>query len=233
MRLAKPPPTLPPAVAALLSQAVVFREAAALELPEARQSVVLGVQDLDGDGRADSVAGDRRVQVSRSDGQGGFLPGPWVYFEVEEHQEGQWIPGRTVTEAWGKGSGGPDQLEEREGRRYVPLPVWVISLVGGTLVDLDCDGILDLVAVEQAWAGGGGSTFCAGWVEGCLCGRPSFPIPRGGTSPRLFRAGHAVLFTVAFEGGPTRVYQLSAEEGFANPRLEKLLEGPWLFHGVG
>ncbi|MEN3009600.1 MAG: VCBS repeat-containing protein [Candidatus Bipolaricaulaceae bacterium] len=233
MRLAKPPPTLPPAVAALLSQAVVFREVAALELPEARESVVLGVQDLDGDGRADLVvAGDRRVQVLWSDGQGGFLPGPWVYFEVEEHQEGQRIPGRTVTEA-GQRIWRPYELEEREGRRYVPLPVWVISLVGGTLVDLDCDGILDLVAVGERPGPGRWIYLLRGLGGGVFARAAILPHPEGRYVSRLFRAGHAVLFTVAFEGGPTRVYQLSAEEGFANPRLEKLLEGPWLFHGVG
>ncbi|MCS7217241.1 MAG: VCBS repeat-containing protein [Candidatus Bipolaricaulota bacterium] len=229
----KSPPTAPPGVAGLLPDAVVLREVTALALPAARESELLGVHDLDGDGWTDLVvATDRRVQVLLGDGRGGFRTGPWVYLEVEEYKEGQPIPGRTVREAeqriWK-----PYELEEREGRRYVPHPVGVNLLAGGALVDLDRDGILDVVVVGWRALEPGDRLYLLRGLGGGLFARAGvLPYPQGKYLSRLFPADHAVLFTVASEGGPTRLYRLSAEEGLENPRLEKLLEGPWLLQGV-
>ncbi|GAB4311991.1 MAG: hypothetical protein Kow0097_13600 [Candidatus Bipolaricaulota bacterium] len=226
-------PVFPRGVEEILGHAVVLREAFALSFPGIGLGALLGVHDWNGDGWPDLVvASDRRVQVWFGDGQGGFNPGPWLYLEVEEYVEGKRIPYRPVSDSpevpWQ-----PYELEEREGKLFVPIEVIVHT---GALVDLDGDGILDLVV-----RGYGGPRedrglrlyLLRGLGGGEFARAGSVPHPQGLYISELRAADGGVLFTAAEEDSPTRLYRLSAPEGLASPRLVQLAEGPWGLRWAG
>ncbi len=215
----------------LLSQAVVLRMVGIVKGTVAPGLVLLGIHDVNGDGFPDLVVGgDRRVQVLFGDGQGHFSPGLWTYLEVSEYSEGQPIPGRTIEE-FGRRQWEPYELEEREGKLFVPQEVFVEA---GVLADLDGDGILDL-AVR------GFSTKAKERRLYLLHGRGmgefvrigNLPYPAGNVLSELWAVGGELFFAVAEMDKPARLYRVSVKESLGSPRLEKVREGQWILRWVG